>query len=71
VRGNFVSIELRGTLINDWFNVNAFTEAVGHFGSTPRDRFSGAANEPLALFMKKKFSDADREATPGVPLRGI
>jgi hypothetical protein len=51
--------------------VNAFTEAVGHFGSTPRDRFSGAANEPLALFMKKKFSDADREATPGVPLRGI
>ena len=38
-----------------WFNTAVFTEAVGHYGSTPRNPLSGIANEPLALSVKRTF----------------
>ncbi len=39
----------------EWFNTAAFTEAVGHYGSTPRNPLSGVKNDPLTLAVKRVF----------------
>jgi hypothetical protein len=41
--------------VPEWFNTAAFTEAVGHYGSTPRNPFSGVANNPLTLALARTF----------------
>lgn len=44
--------------INEWFNTARFTEAVGHFGNTPRnpDWLFGPSNEPLELELARNFA---------------
>ncbi len=43
--------------INEWFNTAEFTEAVGHFGNTPRNPswLFSPANEPLELELARNF----------------
>jgi outer membrane receptor protein involved in Fe transport len=42
--------------LSEWFNTAAFTEAVGHYGSTPRDPISGVKTDPLTLSIRRTFS---------------
>ena len=49
------SLTLHHRTMNEWFNVDAFTEAVGHYGTTPRDPISGVKNDPLTLSVKRTF----------------
>ena len=44
--------------INQWFNTAEFTEAIGHFGDTPRNPswLFGPANEPLELELARNFA---------------
>lgn len=42
--------------LTEWFNTAAFTEAVGHYGSTPRNPFSGVSNNPLTLALARTFA---------------
>jgi hypothetical protein len=39
----------------EWFNTAAFTEAIGHYGSTPRNPITGVKNDPLTLAIKRVF----------------
>jgi hypothetical protein len=43
--------------INEWFNTAAFTEAVAHYGSTPRNPagVTGPTVTPLTLAIKRSF----------------
>jgi hypothetical protein len=41
--------------IGEWFNTAAFTEAIGHYGDTPRDPLVGPSNNPLTLAVSKTF----------------
>jgi len=47
--------------LSEWFNTAAFTEAVGHYGSTPRDPISGVKTDPLTLSIRRTF---------GLPIEG-
>ena len=44
--------------INEWFNVNAFAEADGHYGSTPRNpsALASPAVNPLTLAVNRSFA---------------
>jgi hypothetical protein len=44
--------------INEWFNTARFTEAVGHFGNTPRNPnwITSPSNEPLQLELSRTFA---------------
>jgi len=44
--------------INEWFNTARFTEAVGHFGNTPRNPswIVSPSNEPLELEVARNFA---------------
>jgi len=50
-----VSLKPAHRSIAQWFNTSAFTEAVGHYGSTPRTMLAGISNEPLTLSVKRVF----------------
>ncbi len=41
--------------IGEWFNTDAFTQAVAHYGSTPRNPISGVAINPLTLALTRTF----------------
>ena len=49
--------------IAEWFNTAAFTEAVGHYGSTPRNPSAlvSPANDPLTLAITRSFPVPFRE----------
>ncbi len=49
--------------VGQWFNSNAFTEAVGHYGNTPRNPSAlvSPANDPLALAVTRSFPVPFRE----------
>ena len=49
-------LHLSQRTIAEWFNTAAFTEAVGHYGSTPRNPLSGVKNDPLTLAVTKTFA---------------
>ena len=49
------SMSLANRTLSEWFNTNAFTQANGHYGSTPRNPLSGVANNPLTLAVKRTF----------------
>lgn len=53
VPGQHMTLQNRS--IAEWFNTAAFAEAVGHYGSTPRNPISGVANEPLTLSVGRVF----------------
>jgi len=42
--------------IAQWFNTAAFTEAFGHYGSTPRNAWTGHYRNPLTLAIKRTFN---------------
>jgi Carboxypeptidase regulatory-like domain/TonB dependent receptor/TonB-dependent Receptor Plug Domain len=44
--------------VQEWFNTAAFTEAVGHYGSTPRNPSAlvSPANDPLTLAISRTFA---------------
>lgn len=48
-------ITLGHRTLSEWFNTTAFTEAVGHYGSAPRNPLSGTANEPVTLAVERVF----------------
>jgi hypothetical protein len=50
------SLKIHNRTNAEWFNVNAFTEAVGHYGSSPRNPISGVKNDPLTLSIKRTFA---------------
>jgi Carboxypeptidase regulatory-like domain/TonB-dependent Receptor Plug Domain len=39
----------------EFFNTAAFTEAIGHYGSTPRNPVTGVKNDPLTLAVNRSF----------------
>jgi outer membrane receptor protein involved in Fe transport len=39
----------------EWFNTARFTEAIAHYGSTPRNPVTGVKNDPLTLAVKRIF----------------
>jgi outer membrane receptor protein involved in Fe transport len=49
------SLKLAHRTNAEWFNTAAFTEAIGHYGSTPRNPISGVKNDPLTLAIKRVF----------------
>ena len=49
-------LRLSQRTIAEWFNTAAFTEAVGHYGSTPRNPISGVKIDPLTLAVTKTFA---------------
>ena len=49
------SMLLAHRTIAEWFNTSAFTEAIGHYGSVPRNPLSGTKNDPLTLSVKRTF----------------
>ncbi len=49
------SLTLHDRSVGEWFNTAAFTEADGHYGSTPRNPLSGPSNNPLTLAVIKTF----------------
>ena len=38
-----------------WFNTAAFTEAIGHYGSTPRNAITGTKVDPVTLSVSRTF----------------
>jgi hypothetical protein len=50
------SLSLPRRTIDEWFNTAAFTEAVGHYGNTPRNPLSGGKNDPLTLAFTRAFA---------------
>ena len=48
-------LTLSDRTIAEWFNTAAFTEAIAHYGSTPRNPLSGPPNTPLSLAVKRTF----------------
>jgi outer membrane receptor protein involved in Fe transport len=49
------SLKLANRSIAEFFNTAAFTEAIGHYGSTPRNPVTGPSNNPLTLSIKRTF----------------
>ncbi len=50
------SLTLSHRTLAEWFNTSAFTEAIGHYGSAPRNPISGVKNDPLTLSIKRTFA---------------
>jgi outer membrane receptor protein involved in Fe transport len=48
---------VRNRTIGEWFNTSAFTTAVGHYGSTPRNPAAlvSPSNDPLTLAINRSF----------------
>ena len=40
----------------EWFNTAAFTEAIDHYGDTPRNPLVSPSNDPLTLGLRRLFS---------------
>jgi hypothetical protein len=56
VPGQPIRIAGAGRTNAEWFNTAAFTEAVGHYGSTPRNVLTGHKRDPLTLAIKRSFA---------------
>jgi hypothetical protein len=48
-------IHIPNRSISEFFNTAAFTEAIGHYGSTPRNPVTGPMNDPLTLAVTRSF----------------
>ena len=51
-------IRLAHRTVSEWFNTGAFTEAIGHYGSTPRNPVgaTGPFHDPLTLAVVRDFT---------------
>ena len=68
------SLHLPNRSISEWFNTAAFTEAIAHYGSTPRNPVTRARGErplPLTLATQEDFPHTLRGAAPGLPRGGL
>ena len=52
------SLTVAHRLVSQWFNTAAFTEAIGHYGSTPRNPAAlvGPSVDPLTLAIRRSFA---------------
>ena len=57
--------------IGEWFNTAAFTEAIGHYGNTPRNPLVGPSNNPLTLAVSRSFPMPFRTAASGISRGGL